>query len=59
MRLGGRKTRDSVRGDKQTNKNSLMKERSARAVQAALAAVLHAQGLLDVLDVVGVELEAK
>ena len=56
MRLGGRKTRDSA---KQKNKNSVMKERSAGAEQAALAAVLRAQGLLDVLDVVGVELEAK
>ena len=32
---------------------------SARPVQAALAAVLYAQGLLDDLDVVVVELEAK
>ena len=56
---GEKKKRDFHSGDKHTKKNSVIKERSARAVQAALAAVLHAQGLLDVLDVVGVELEAK
>ena len=53
------------RGEKNTGLNLVkkndvvLKARSARAVQAALAAVLHAQSLLDVLDVVGVELEAK
>ena len=60
MRLGGKK-KHGTSSNQQTNKKSdpVMKERSARAVQAALAAVLRAQGLLDVLDVVGVELEAK
>jgi hypothetical protein len=57
-RMGKPRNNESAKNSPETTKGG-GNDWSARPVQAALAAVLYAQGLLDDLDVVVVELEAK